>query len=154
MPGRYESDAPSVTIVVSAYNEAGSIGECIDSILAQQQPPDRIVVVNDGSSDDTAQILSRYAEDRCIEVINLVQNVGVPAARNVGISECQTDSIAFLDADARAPATWLEDLVKPFADPAVVVTGGPDAFLHGEAMSDARGVGAHAPGHEVHDGGP
>jgi GT2 family glycosyltransferase len=121
-----EAARPSVTVVVSAYNEARSIAKCIESLLTQQLRPDCIVVVNDGSSDNTAQILEQYHGNHGVTAINLSQNVGVPGARNTGISRSKSDIVAFLDADACAPANWLKELLRPFADTNVVVTGGPD----------------------------
>jgi GT2 family glycosyltransferase len=71
-------------------------------------------------------VLARYHDAPAIRVVALDRNVGVPAARNIGVAQSHSDIIVFLDADAYAPAQWLGRLVAPFSDPAIAGTGGPD----------------------------
>lgn len=86
----------SISVVIPAYNSAASIGRAIDSVLAQTLLADEILVVDDGSTDATAEIVRTYGH----KVRLLVQpNAGAAAARNTGIAAAAGDWIAFLDAD-------------------------------------------------------
>ena len=88
--------APTVSVVVPAYRAAHTIGRAIDGVLAQTCPPSEILVVDDGSPDDTAAALAPYG-DR----VRLLRkaNGGAASARNFGMERCAGDLIAFLDAD-------------------------------------------------------
>ncbi len=85
-----------VTVVIPAYNCAGTVAETLDSVLAQNHAATEVVVVNDGSRDETLQVLRRFG-DR-IRVIDQ-PNAGPPAARNTGLRAARGEYIAFLDAD-------------------------------------------------------
>lgn len=112
---------PTVTVVVPVYNGAMTIAACLESLAAQTYPANRyeIVVVENGSDDDTAAVVARYP-------VRLFHNEvrGPAAARNRGIQESQSELIAFTDADCIVSPDWLEELVKPFLDPAVGAVGG------------------------------
>lgn len=85
-----------VSVIIPAYNCASTIAETLDSALAQDHPNFEVIVVNDGSRDDTMRVLGQF-EGR-IRVIDQA-NAGPPAARNAGIAAARGDYIAFLDAD-------------------------------------------------------
>lgn len=87
---------PVVSVVVPAYNVAWCIRRAIDSVLAQDFGPCELIVVNDGSTDETAQVLAAYGE--ALHPIHQ-SNRGMSAARNVGIKSARGMYIAFLDAD-------------------------------------------------------
>ncbi|MBE0535810.1 MAG: glycosyltransferase family 2 protein [Phycisphaerae bacterium] len=86
----------TVTAVIPAYNAAKHIGRAIDSILAQTRPAEEIIVVDDGSTDDTGRVVEAYGEQ-----VRYVyqQNGGASVARNTGIEAAHGEWIAFLDAD-------------------------------------------------------
>lgn len=93
-----ESDmnTPRFSVIIPAYNAAAFIARAIDSVLAQTWPAEEIIVVDDGSSDATADIVAGYGERVCY----LHQdNAGVSAARNAGARAATGDWLAFLDAD-------------------------------------------------------
>lgn len=95
-------DNITITTVIPAYNAGQYIARAIDSVLAQTRPADEIIVVDDGSTDDTAAIVAQYANKvKCIHQ----QNAGETAARNAGIKAATYDWIAFLDADDE----WIPD---------------------------------------------
>ena len=93
------NDFLPVSIVMPAYNAAATIGEAIDSVLAQTMPHWELIVVDDGSTDETAAIVQRYVqEDGRIHLLQQV-NAGGSAARNVGIAQASHAWLLFLDAD-------------------------------------------------------
>jgi glycosyltransferase involved in cell wall biosynthesis len=85
----------TVTAVIPTYNRAEFLPEAIASILSQTRPVDEIIVIDDGSSDDTEAVLARYPEVRLIRQ----ENQGAAAARNRGIEAARSEWIAFLDSD-------------------------------------------------------
>ncbi len=86
-----------ISAVIPAYNRARTIGRAIDSILAQTQPVEEILVVDDASSDDLASAVDPYGET--VRLVRHARNQGASAARNTGIEEARGDTIAFLDSD-------------------------------------------------------
>jgi glycosyltransferase involved in cell wall biosynthesis len=89
-------DQPLVTVVTPAYNVAWCIRRAIDSVLAQDYRARELIVVNDGSTDDTAQVLASYGS--AVTVLHQ-ENRGMSAARNAAIRAAAGAYIAFLDAD-------------------------------------------------------
>jgi glycosyltransferase involved in cell wall biosynthesis len=89
-------ESPVVSVVIPAFNAAWCVGKAIDSVLAQDFHDFELIVVDDGSTDDTAAILSVYGH--AIRVIRQA-NGGMSHARNAGIREALGEFIAFLDAD-------------------------------------------------------
>lgn len=83
-------------VIVPTYNRAHHVCAAIDSILAQDAPPEEVIVVDDGSTDDTLAVLARYG-DR-IRVI-AQPNGGASAARNAGAAAATADWLTFLDSD-------------------------------------------------------
>lgn len=86
-----------IGVVVPVRDQAAFLGEALDSIAAQRTPAARIVVVDDGSTDGSAQI----ARDRGIEVLETAGGQGAGAARDLGARHLDTPLLAFLDADDR-----------------------------------------------------
>jgi len=92
--------SPTVSVVIPTFNRVATLGRAIDSVLAQSRPADEIIVVDDGSDDETAELLQQYTG-----LLVLKQaNAGVSAARNLGIRHATSDWIALLDSDDQ----WLE----------------------------------------------
>ena len=89
-----------VSIITPAYNAAEYIAETIESVLAQTYPKWEMLIVNDCSKDNTAEIVQSYAaKDNRIKLINLKQNSGAAVARNTAIQNAKGRYIAFLDSD-------------------------------------------------------
>lgn len=99
-----------VTFVIPAYNVEKCIGQCINSIRRIQNFNVEIVVVNDGSTDNTAKICECIQDSR-IRLINQ-ENSGVSAARNKGIKLSQGQYIAFVDADDQICASEYEEVIQ------------------------------------------
>lgn len=92
-------DEKLVSVIIPAYNIEDYIGRCLDSIISQTYKNLEIIVVDDGSSDHTGEILDNYAKkDRRIKVIHK-ENGGVSSARNKGIEVAEGDYIGFIDGD-------------------------------------------------------
>ncbi|MEO6280714.1 glycosyltransferase family A protein [Roseateles sp.] len=85
-----------VSVIIPAYNAAAYVAEAVDSVLAQDYPHVEVIVVNDGSKDNTLEVLRGYG-DR-IRVIDQA-NAGPPKARNAGLAAVRGEYVAFLDAD-------------------------------------------------------
>ena len=93
---RTQKDRMTVSAVIPAYNSGESIARAIESVLCQTYPADEIIVVDDGSTDNTAEMVQSFGE----RVIFIRQeNAGASVARNTGIQAARFDWIAFLDAD-------------------------------------------------------
>ena len=99
-----------VSIITPAYNASKYIKETIESVLNQTYDNWELIVINDGSTDDTEKIVNSFKDSR-IKLINQ-ENMGVSAARNRGLSEAQGEFITFLDADDILPPNSLEARVK------------------------------------------
>ncbi len=85
----------SLAVVIPAWNAERYLAEAIESVLGQTVPVDTILVVDDGSTDDTAAVARRYPEVRLVQQAN----AGAGAARNRGVAATDEALLAFLDAD-------------------------------------------------------
>src|SRR5258705_3055544 len=103
------TDFPLVSIVVPAFNVDWCVRRAIDSVLAQSFPEWELIVVNDGSTDDTRSVLASYGQ--ALRVIDQ-ENRGMSAARNAGIRAARGSLVAFLDADDY----WLPDKLSRQVD--------------------------------------
>lgn len=119
--------AVSVSVVIPCYRAAGTVARAAESVLAQTRPPGQVLLVDDGSPDNTLAVLKALAagaRDR-IEVVALAQNQGAAAARNAGWDRAREDYVAFLDADDVWPP-WKLELQHGFmsAHPRAALSGG------------------------------
>jgi glycosyltransferase involved in cell wall biosynthesis len=92
-----QSGMALVSVIIPCYNQARFLGEAIESVLAQTYPHFEVVVVDDGSTDNTCEVASRYPGVRCIRQ----ENEGLAGARNTGIRHSRGSYLVFLDADDR-----------------------------------------------------
>lgn len=90
---------PKFSVVIPAYNASAYITDCLNSVLTQCETDFEVIVVNDGSTDNTSQVVSTFTDSR----IHLLHrpNGGLAAARNTGIRAAKGEFVAFLDADDR-----------------------------------------------------
>ena len=99
-----EGSAFAVSVVIPCFNQAHYLAEAIESALAQTAPPAEVVVVDDGSGDNSYEVAGRYKD-----VIRMrQQNRGMAAARNAGSKKARGDCLVFLDADDRLLPEALE----------------------------------------------
>ena len=89
-----------LSVIVPAYNAEKTVRPCLDSIMAQTRPVDELIVINDGSTDTTEEILREYAE-RYPGVVRYqtVENGGQGRARNIGFEQSTGDWIGYVDSD-------------------------------------------------------
>jgi len=102
-----------VTIIVTVYNTAEFLEECLTSITNQVYKNIEIIIVNDGSTDNSSEIIEQYttADSRC-HSINLTENKGVGFARNLGIEQASGDFVYFVDSDDFINEHALDKLVQ------------------------------------------
>jgi glycosyltransferase involved in cell wall biosynthesis len=101
-------DSPLVSVIMAAYNAAEHIGDALDSALAQEWQPLEVVVVDDGSTDDTAEIVRRYPD-----VVYVHQdNQGPSAARNAAVEHSSGEFVANFDSDDLLPPTRISDQAR------------------------------------------
>lgn len=136
------------SIVIPLYNKSYSIKRCIDSVLSQTHKGLEIIVVNDGSSDDSLSIVENsYAIEinkKLIKVINQ-DNQGVSIARNNGVAASLSNYICFLDADDE----WLPNFLQSMA---YLIDDYPNADLYSLAhMVNEEGIGLIKPRHGLPD---
>lgn len=103
-----------ISIIIPAYNAAQTLPACLAALQRQTQPPDEIIVVDDGSQDQTAQVARAYG-------VQLLEqpHQGPAAARNLGIRQARGDIVLLTDADCEPEPTWVAEMMRPFADPLV-----------------------------------
>ena len=102
-----------VSVVIPAYNYGRFVSRAVDSVLSQTFPNREVIVVDDGSTDNTAEIIAKYG-DRVRYVYQ--KNAGLSAARNTGIREARFEYVAFLDADDEWLPNMLERAIQTFSD--------------------------------------
>ena len=105
-----------VSVIIPTYNREAVIGRARESVLKQTYPHYELLIIDDGSTDQTKRVVERIADER-IRYILLEKNGGVAHARNVGIAEAQYDYIAFLDSDDEWMPEKLELQMKKMLDP-------------------------------------
>jgi len=94
----------SVGVVIPTFNRAHTLGRALDSVFSQTLLPQQVIVVDDGSTDSTADLVAGYSGVSYL----LQENRGVSAARNLGIRRCGCDWVAFLDSDDE----WLPEKLE------------------------------------------
>jgi GT2 family glycosyltransferase len=142
-PASLLSKSPRASVVVCTYNGGRTLEQCLQSLLRLDYPDYEVIVVNDGSTDDTESILSRYPEVRAIHQ----RNRGLSAARNAGLRAADGSIIAYTDDDCFVDPDWLTQLVYQLERSGAAAVGGPN--LSPEDGRMAACVSA-APGQPMH----
>jgi len=106
------SKKPLISVIVPAYNVEEYLAACLDSILRQTFSDYEIILINDGSTDRTAEIISQYSSNPRIRV-HTQQNSGISVARNQGIKMSRGQYICYVDSDDIIAETYLEKLITP-----------------------------------------
>lgn len=111
---------PLVSVIVVCWNSAEVLGRCLDQLFAQDYANYEIVVVDDGSRDDTLQVAERASTRGELTIVRSPRNRGCPHARNLGLRHARGEIVAFIDADGYAAPSWLGQVVAAFAVDATV----------------------------------
>jgi peptidoglycan/xylan/chitin deacetylase (PgdA/CDA1 family)/glycosyltransferase involved in cell wall biosynthesis len=115
-------ELPPVSVIVPAYNESVGIANAVRSLVASDYPDFEVIVVDDGSTDDTAAVVAGLGLDR-VRVISQA-NAGKPAAINTGVGVAAHDIIVMVDGDTVFETGTLRALVAPLSDPRVGAVSG------------------------------
>ncbi len=110
----------NISLYIPCYNVSRYIGKCLDGVFGQSIAIDEVLIIDDGSSDDTLAIASKYK----VKIIEHKRNKGLSAARNTALKSCSGDYIASLDADCVPEKDWLENLLREFQTNDVAGAGG------------------------------
>ncbi len=102
---------PRVTVVTPIYNNAKMIGDCLDSLLPQDYPDYEVIIVDDGSTDDTAEVIRRYP----VKLIES-EHLGISAARNQAIKASTGEVILLVDSDLKVEKDLISRMVGPLME--------------------------------------
>ncbi len=128
---RMSLPVPSISFLIPAHNVAPFIGETLASVLSADRHDFEIVVVNDGSTDETPAILAAIKDPR-VRVIHQ-KNRGLPATRNAGILNSRGEYLIFLDGDDLFDMSTLDRMLEPLlADPDTVLSYGNSVKFHSD----------------------
>ena len=127
---------PLVSVIVPAYNAAGFISRCVESITSQSYPELEILLLNDGSTDDTAAVCARLAaQDHRIAVIDK-PNTGAADTRNRGIRLAHGKYIQFVDCDDWLAPDFTEKLVTAAEQHQAELVVAPFWMVHPEHFAE------------------
>ncbi len=139
----YSNDFPFISVVICSYNGSSTIRDTMEGIQKLNYANFEVIVVNDGSTDNLADILKEYP----VKVINTM-NGGLSQARNTGMRAAQGEIIAYIDDDAYPDPQWLHYLAYAYSNTSHAGMGGPN-ICPDEDGGIAKCV-ANAPGGPVH----
>lgn len=123
---RQETAAPLISIIVPGYNEGRVLRTCVESILASRYPNKEIILVNDGSTDDTLAHMQSFAGTPGVTVIDK-PNGGKASALNAGLARAQGEYIFCVDADGMFTENTIAEMLRAFDTPDVGAVCGSDA---------------------------
>jgi GT2 family glycosyltransferase len=143
VPFPSEVSWPPVSVVVCTHNGARTLRECLDGLMRLRYPSFEVIVVDDGSTDESAAIAEAYP-------VRLVRtaNCGLSAARNTGLHAATGELVAYVDDDTRADEDWLTYLAATFMTTAHAGVGGPNVAPPNDHLVGAS-IG-RAPGGPIH----
>ena len=129
--------APSVTVLITAFNEQAHIGARLENILSCTYQKDRldIVVASDGSTDGTDQIVLAYG-DRGVRLFRPSHRSGKSATQNEALNEITADVVVFTDAKTEFSRSFLKEIIRPFSDAHVGCVDGHLLFKSNDATDN------------------
>ena len=134
---------PAITVIVCSYNGSYTIKECLENILKLEYPNFDVLVVNDGSKDNLAEIVSHFP----VKIIS-TPNRGLSSARNTGMKNASGEIIAYIDDDAYPDPQWLQYLAYAYLNSDHVCIGGPNISPYEDPFIST--CVANAPGGPLH----
>jgi len=136
-------ELPKVSVVVCTHNGAATLAECLGGLFRLDYPDYEVIVVDDGSTDASAEIAADYP----VRLIR-TENHGLSAARNEGLAATTGDIVAYIDDDAVPDSHWLRYLATVLLDSDFAGVGGPNVPPSGDG--DVAACVANAPGGPIH----
>ncbi len=119
------SSALSVTVVIPTYRRARFVRECLQHLARLATPPLEVLVVDASPDGETAAVVAEHAARLPVRYLRNELGPGTtPESRAMGVAHAAGDVVAFVDDDAYPQADWLDELLVPYADPAVAGVGG------------------------------
>lgn len=113
----------NISICITTFNEGGSIGKLLESLLTQTKKPEEIIVVDGGSTDKTLEIINHY-QKRDGRIKLLREKCSRARGRNLGVEIAKNEIIAMTDAGCVADRNWLERITQPFINEEVDISAG------------------------------
>jgi cellulose synthase/poly-beta-1,6-N-acetylglucosamine synthase-like glycosyltransferase len=113
-----------VSVIVPGYNEADTIYNTVRSLREQDHPNIEIVIIDDGSTDDTARICEKLAARGMIRFFRFAQRQGKSAALNLGLRGCRGEIVLFMDSDSTLDRSVVSSMLAYFRDPEVGAVSG------------------------------
>jgi GT2 family glycosyltransferase len=104
------------SVIVVCWNSADVLGRCLDRLFAQDYVNREIIVVDDGSDDETLEVVRQASTRGELTLVRSRRNRGCPSGRNLGLRHAKGEVVAFIDADGFATPRWLGEVVKAFGD--------------------------------------
>lgn len=102
---------PLLSVIIPIYNVAPYLRECLDSVISQTYKNLQIILINDGSSDESEKIAQEYLSDERVELVS-VKNGGLSKARNIGLAQAKGEYIYFIDSDDYISQGFLEEMMQ------------------------------------------
>ena len=143
VPFTKDAVSPRISVVVCSYNGARTIRACLDGLSQLEYPDFEVIVVDDGSTDQTAAIAREYG----FSLIS-TENRGLSSARNTGLQAATGEIVAYIDDDAYPDPQWLTYLAATFMRTTHVGVGGPNIAPPGNGV--IADCVANAPGGPIH----
>ena len=144
LPHRALAQTPFVSIIVCSYNGAKTLADCLNSLGKLNYPNYEVILVDDGSTDDTAYIAAQFPNVHYIHQTNH----GLSHARNVGAAAAKGEVFAYTDSDCMADPDWLYYLIGTLTSGGYAGVGGPN--VSPPAQNAAQACVAAAPGGPNH----
>lgn len=131
------NDQPLISIVVGVRNMQDTIEPCINSLINQTYENKEIIVINDGSIDNTLLILQKIKKQNknVLITIKTTEKKGISHARNLGYELAKGEFVAYSDADCILVKNWLDVVIPHFKDPKVALVGGVTIFRSDNSYS-------------------
>ena len=133
------ASTPFVSVVIPAFKEAETIGRTLEGLLAVDYPSYEVIVVNDGSPDQTADVVRRYLHTGIVRLLDKAVNEGKAMGLNDAVPLCRGEIVVVLDADIVVTPGVLKALVPHFESPRVgAVTGNPRVANRGSLLRNLQ----------------
>ncbi len=126
----------SISAVVVTRNRSAYLKSCLEALHQQSRMPDEIVIIDNGSTDETAKVVEKFSESNLVRYV-YEGEIGISHARNIGVKSSRGDIIAFVDDDAVADTAWLAGIETVFEENSDVgIVGGAIHTLTDEHRRD------------------